>query len=105
MAGRLVEVLLVNNLSEGSDHARGGAASFHTQVFLILGILVAGVVLVQVVGFHKKVAVQVIRDSEQVVVAADHRLRTVVFLLLLDLGARLKNNSLLRIPLLLAFQR
>ena len=52
--------------------------------------------------------VKVIGDSKVLIVSRGyHRLRTVIFLLLLDLSAGLKNDPLLRIPteLLLAFER
>ena len=88
----------VNNFSVWRNHARGTFfVSFQTQIFL-LWILVASVVLVVVIGFHQQMAVKVIGNSKILIVSSGyHRLRTVIFLLLLDLSAGLKNDSLLRI--------
>jgi hypothetical protein len=98
----------VNNFSVRRDHAGGTFfVSFQTQISL-LWVLVASVVLVIVIGFHQQMTVKVIGDSKVLIVSRGyHRLRTVIFLLLLDLSAGLKNDPLLRIPteLLLALER
>ena len=98
----------MNNFRVRSDNARGTFfVALQTQISL-LWVLIASVVLVIVSGFYQQMAVKVIGDSKILIVSSGcHKLRTVIFLLLLDLSAGLKNDPLLRIPteLLLAFER
>jgi hypothetical protein len=97
----------VNNFRVRGDYAGGTFfVTLQTQI-PFLGVLIASVVLVIVSGFDQQMAVKVIGDSEILVVCCGcHRLRTVIFLLLFDLSAGLKNDPLLRITTkFLAFER